>query len=226
MIKKIPVQRLPKTISCLLLLLLVTNFVWGHTINLDLEKAPSKDVVWFYFKLGIEHIVPFGIDHILFIAALYLLNNYLRTIFWQATAFTLAHSITLALSMKGIVSLPSEIVEPLIALSIVFVALENVLVSELKAWRILVVFMFGLIHGLGFASALNEIGIPRTNFFTSLISFNLGVEIGQVAVILFVFLLSGFFFGSKPWYKKRIVYPVSFSIALIALYWTIERMFI
>ena len=86
-----------------------------------------------------------------------------------STAFTAAHSITLALSMKGIVNLPAKIVEPVIALSVLFIAIENILLSELKPWRILVVFLFGLIHGLGFASVLNEIGLPRNKFFTSIL---------------------------------------------------------
>ena len=197
----------------------------AHTVNLALEKAPTQDVVWFYLKLGIAHIVPSGIDHILFVVALCLLNTKLRTILWQATAFTVAHSITLALSMKGVITLPADIVEPLIALSIVFVAVENILISELKVWRILIVFMFGLIHGLGFAAALNEIGLPRNKFFTSIISFNAGVEIGQIMVILSVFLLLIFPLGNKPWYKKRIVYPISMLIALIAAYWILQRIF-
>jgi hypothetical protein len=209
----------------LICLLFLCKEIFAHTINLALEKAPTQDVIWFYLKLGIEHIVPFGVDHILFVVALCLLNNKLKTILWQATAFTVAHSITLALSMKGVVALPSEIVEPLIALSIVFVAVENILSSELKAWRIGIVFMFGLIHGLGFAAALNEIGLPRNKYFTSIISFNAGVELGQIVVILAVYSLLIFPLGKKPWYKKRIVYPISVLIALIALYWTVERIF-
>lgn len=195
----------------------------AHAVNLALERAPAQDVVWFYVKLGIAHIIPSGIDHILFVIALCLLNTKLRTILWQATAFTLAHSITLALSMKGVISLPPDIVEPLIALSIVFVAVENILISELKFWRILIVFMFGLIHGLGFAAALNEIGLPRNKFFTSIISFNAGVEIGQIIVILSIFSLLIFPLGQKKWYKKKVVYPISLMIALIAAYWTIQR---
>jgi len=210
-------------IALFVFLLFLSRFAAAHTINLALEQAPTQDVVWFYLKLGIAHIVPSGIDHILFVVALCLLNTKLKTILWQATAFTVAHSITLALSMKGIVTLPPDVVEPLIALSIVFVAVENILISELKVWRILIVFMFGLIHGLGFAAALNEIGLPRNKFFTSIISFNAGVEIGQIIVILIVFLLLIFPSGDKPWYKKRIVYPISMLIALIAAYWTVQR---
>ena len=197
--------------------------LFAHTINYVLEKAPVNDVVWYYFKLGVRHIVPDGFDHILFVISLCLLNTKIKTILWQASAFTVAHTITLALSMKGIIQLPADIVEPLIALSIMFVAIENILLSELKAWRIAIVFMFGLVHGMGFARALNEIGLPRNKFFTSIFSFNIGVEIGQIIVITLMFLLIIIPFGKKPWYKKFIVYPLSGIIALIAAYWTIQR---
>lgn len=208
-----------------LLFILAASPVYAHNINYALEKAPSPYVFWFYLKLGFEHIIPLGLDHIVFVVALCLLNNKFKSIFWQATAFTVAHSITLALSMKDIIVLPSEIVEPIIAMSIVLVAVENLLLSELKSWRILIVFLFGLIHGLGFASALNEIGLPPNQFFTSILSFNLGVEIGQIAVIALVYLFIILPFGKKEWYKKRIVYPLSLFIALVAGYWVVERIF-
>lgn len=197
----------------------------AHTINYVLEKAPTEDVIWFYLKLGFTHIIPEGFDHILFVTGLCLLSNKIKVILWQATAFTVAHSITLALSMKNVIVAPSSIVEPIIALSILFVAVENLLLSELKPWRIVLVFLFGLIHGLGFASSLNEIGLPRNKFITSIISFNIGVEIGQIAVITAVFVLLVIPFGKSPNYRKRIVFPLSIIIALIALYWTIERTF-
>ncbi len=203
-------------------LLAITN-TFAHTINYNLEAAPTQDVVLFYIKLGFTHIIPQGFDHILFVVGLCLLSQKVKTILWQATAFTVAHSITLALSMKSIIVAPSAVVEPIIALSILFVAVENMLISELKPWRILLVFGFGLIHGLGFASSLNEIGLPRNKFATSIISFNVGVELGQIAIILAVFCLLILPFGKKPFYRKWIVYPMSILIGLIALYWTIER---
>jgi len=213
-----------KTIFILLALFLFSGYnSWAHTINYTLEKAPTGNVIWFYLKLGVQHIIPLGIDHILFIVGLCLLSTSFKTILWQATAFTIAHSITLALSMKNIITLPSEIVEPIIALSILFVAVENIILSQLKAWRILIVFLFGLIHGLGFASALNEIGLPRNNFLTSIFSFNLGVEIGQVAIIALMFLLLILPAGKKFWYRKVVVYPLSIIIALVAFYWTVDR---
>lgn len=209
----------------LFLLLARSTGLFAHTINYALEKAPTHDVVWFYLKLGFTHIIPEGFDHILFVAGLCLLSNKIKVILWQATAFTVAHSITLALSMKSIIVAPSAVVEPIIALSILFVAVENLLLTELKPWRILLVFVFGLIHGMGFASSLNEIGLPRNKFATSILSFNAGVELGQITVILAMFLLLVVPFGKRIDYRKRIVFPLSVIIALIALYWTVERVF-
>jgi hypothetical protein len=209
--------------TTLLIILLCTQTLQAHTINYALEKAPLHHVIWYYIKLGFQHIIPQGVDHILFVTGLCLLSTRFKPILWQATAFTVAHSVTLALSMKNIIVVPSAIVEPIIALSIVFVAVENLVTNTLKPWRILIVFMFGLIHGMGFASALNEIGLPRNQFYTSVLAFNGGVELGQIAVILGVFSLFIIPFKNKPWYKKAIVYPLSIAIALIAAYWTIER---
>jgi hydrogenase/urease accessory protein HupE len=211
---------------CLLFLgLLPASQLYAHTINYALERAPVQNVVWFYLKLGIRHIIPLGLDHILFVVSLCLLSTRIKTILWQATAFTVAHSITLALSMKNIIAAPGPVVEPIIALSILFVAVENILLDKLKPWRVLLVFMFGLVHGMGFASALNEIGLPRNQFFSSILAFNTGVELGQIAVITVTFLLLIIPLGRKPWYKKRAVYPLSGLIACIAAFWTIQRVF-
>jgi hypothetical protein len=211
---------------CFLFILFLSSTVSAHTINYVLEKAPTGNVIWFYLKLGYHHIIPEGFDHILFICGLCLLSNRIKIIFWQATAFTVAHSITLALSMKSIIVAPGAVVEPIIALSILFVAVENILIKELKPWRIVLVFMFGLIHGLGFASALNEIGLPRNNFAASILSFNAGVELGQLSIIVLMFVLIINRFKNKSWYRTRIVFPLSVLIGLIALYWTIERIFV
>ena len=223
--KHIPVN-FWKCLFSTLVILCMGYVAQAHTINYVLEKAPTNDVIWFYLKLGFTHIIPEGFDHILFVTGLCLLSNKIKVILWQATAFTVAHSITLALSMKNVIVAPSSIVEPIIALSILFVAVENLLLSELKPWRIVLVFLFGLIHGLGFASSLNEIGLPRNKFITSILSFNVGVEIGQITVITAVFVLLVIPFGKSPNYRKRIVFPLSILIALIALYWTIERTFL
>ena len=207
-------------------LLLLTANAFAHTINYQMERAPSHEVMSFYLKLGMKHIIPDGLDHILFVVGLCLLSTKFKSILWQATAFTVAHTITLALSMKNIIVAPPAIVEPIIALSIMFVAIENILFSELKPWRVIIVFLFGLIHGLGFASSLNEIGLPRNKFLTSILSFNIGVEIGQIIVIAAVFALLVIPFGRKPWFRKAIIWPLSAFIALIAAWWTIERLFL
>jgi hypothetical protein len=207
-------------------MLLLSANVFAHTINYALEKAPSRDIVWFYLQLGFQHIIPQGTDHILFVAGLCLLSTKIKTILWQATAFTVAHSVTLALSMKNIIVAPPAIVEPIIALSILFVAIENLILNRLKPWRILLVFLFGLIHGMGFASSLNEIGLPPGRFYTSILSFNLGVELGQVTVITAMFLLIIIPLRKKTGYRKIVVYPLSLFIAVVAAYWTIERVFL
>ncbi len=202
----------------------MASFASAHTINYALENAPVHEVSWFYFKLGFLHIIPEGLDHVLFVISLCLLNTRLRSIILQASAFTIAHTVALALSMKNIIVAPGIIVEPVIALSIVFVAVENIILRELKPWRIILVFCFGLIHGLGFASALNETGLPPGKFYTSVLMFNVGVEVCQVLIIAAIFSLIIRPFKDKLWYRYRIVYPVSIAIALISSYWMIERL--
>ncbi len=213
-----------------LFIFLISYFIFhssafAHVIPYELSKLSKADVGWIYLKLGYTHILPNGFDHILFVLGIFFLNPKLKPVIWQATAFTVAHSITLGLAMYGIIKPVSSIVEPIIALSIVFVAIENILTTQLKWWRVLIVFCFGLIHGCGFASALSEIGLPANDYLVSLISFNVGVELGQISVILLAFLLVGKWFGEKIWYRQRIVLPFSFMIGAIALYWTIERIF-
>jgi hypothetical protein len=149
----------------------------------------------------------------------------LRPLLWQVTAFTLAHTVSLALATLKIVAVPAEIVEPLIAASIVYVAVENILWQKLTPWRPLVVFGFGLLHGLGFASVLGEVGLDPARFLTGLIGFNIGVELGQLAVILGAFLVVGFWFGTRPWYRRAIQIPASVAIALTGGYWFVERTF-
>ena len=176
-----------------------------------------------YLRLGFTHIVPYGLDHVLFVLGIFLLARQLRPLLLQVTAFTVAHSITLALSIFGVVAVAPEVVEPLIALSIAYVAIENLLVRTVKPWRIVVVFAFGLLHGLGFAGVLQELGLPRAEFVTALVTFNLGVEAGQLAVLGAAFLLVGVGFGHRPWYRRRIVIPASALIGCVGLYWTVER---
>jgi hypothetical protein len=176
-----------------------------------------------YLVLGYTHILPKGLDHMLFVLGLFLLSTHLAPLLWQVTAFTVAHSITLALSMYGVIALSPAIVEPLIAASIVAVAVENLLTARLHAWRVFVVFGFGLLHGLGFAGVLTEIGLPRNEFITGLIAFNVGVEGGQLSVIALAWLSFGYWFRNRPWYRTRIVLPMSAAIALTGAYWMVER---
>jgi hypothetical protein len=176
-----------------------------------------------YLALGYTHILPKGTDHILFVLGIFLLSVRLKPILMQVTAFTVAHTITLALTVYGVVSLPSRIVEPLIALSIVYVAVENILTPELRPWRVALVFGFGLLHGMGFAGVLSELGLPRSEFLPALLCFNAGVELGQLSVIAVAFLLIGWPFRKKPWYRRRVVIPGSLIIAAIGLFWFIQR---
>jgi hydrogenase/urease accessory protein HupE len=193
-------------------------------IPVDSPGRPDRATALRYLLLGFTHIVPKGLDHMLFVLGIYLLSGRARTVLSQVSAFTIAHSITLGLSMFGLVSVPPRIVEPAIAISIAYVAIENIFLKQLKSWRIALVFAFGLLHGLGFAGALREVGLPRSEFLTALLTFNVGVEAGQLAVIATAFLLVGWRFADRTWYRGRIVVPVSAMIACTAVYWTIERL--
>ena len=178
-----------------------------------------------YLVLGFEHILPKGTDHILFVLGLFLLSCRLKPLLWQVTAFTVAHSITLALAMYGVFRLPSAVVEPMIAASIAFVAVENICTTELKPWRPAVVFCFGLIHGLGFSSVLLELGLPRQDFAPALIAFNGGVELGQLKVITCAFLAVGWW-RQRTWYRRVVVIPASVLIAATGVFWTIQRIWL
>jgi len=182
-----------------------------------------SEVVRTYLKLGFTHILPKGTDHILFVLGIFLLSIRLKPILLQVTAFTVAHTITLALTIYGVVSLSPRIVEPMIALSIVYVAIENVVTPTLTPWRVALVFGFGLLHGMGFAGVLAELGLPRSEFLPALLCFNAGVELGQLTVISIAFLLVGLPFRNRPWYRRRIVIPGSLAIAAIGLFWFVQR---
>ncbi|MEM7317525.1 MAG: HupE/UreJ family protein [Pseudomonadota bacterium] len=179
-----------------------------------------------YVPVGFDHILPKGLDHILFVLGLFFLSSRLRPLFWQITAFTLAHTVTLALGATGAVHVDPAYVEPLIAASITFVALENVFVRQMHPWRPMVVFGFGLLHGLGFAGVLGEFGLPPGQFLPALLGFNVGVEIGQLAVIAIAFLTVGLWFRNRHWYRGRIAIPASIVIAAIGAYLMIERIFL
>jgi hypothetical protein len=179
-----------------------------------------------YVYQGFVHIIPRGLDHILFVLALLLFAKSRAVLLWQVSAFTLAHTITLALGIYDIVEVSSAIVEPLIALSIVYVALENIHRAKsntLSHTRMPVIFAFGLLHGLGFASVLADVGLPQSQYALSLISFNIGVELGQLTVIAlaFICLLP---FRNKNWYQTRLVKNLNGAIAIMATYWLFERL--
>jgi hypothetical protein len=196
-----------------------------YVVGVGIRERTRAEVAMQYTQLGFTHILPYGLDHILFVLGLFLLSVQWRPLLIQVTAFTVAHTITLALTIYGVFSLPSTIVEPLIAASIVYVAVENIATSRLHAWRPFVVFGFGLLHGMGFAGVLEEIGLPRAEFLTGLITFNVGVELGQLTVITLAYLAVGHHFKERPWYRARIVVPASAAIALVGAYWTVERVF-
>ena len=212
-----------RKLGLLLLFLCVTNSLFAHVVITELENMSKTESAVLYLKLGYNHILPLGLDHILFVLSLFLLSPKLKPVLWQSLAFTVAHSVTLGLAMYHVIKPSAKFVEPVIAISIMYVALENIFSPRLKASRIGVVFCFGLVHGMGFASALSSLGLPSNSYLTSLVMFNLGVELGQVTVIVTAYLLLAKWFGNKPYYRKYIVIPLSGMIAAIAFYWTIQR---
>lgn len=189
---------------------------------------PAKRLVKFdataFISIGFEHILPKGLDHILFVLALFFLSTHWKPLLWQVTAFTVAHSITLALAMNGVIEVSPKIVEPIIALSIAAVALENLFSDKVSKWRWIGVFVFGLIHGLGFAGVLGELQIPEGHFGWSLLCFNVGVELGQLAVIAIAWIVV-VGKAEQPWYPRYVRNPACYLLAAIGLYWTIERIF-
>lgn len=191
------------------------------------SAAESRaDVAFTYSYLGVEHILK-GIDHLLFVLALLFLVPGARALFWTITAFTLAHSVTLAAATLGWVQVPQQPVEAVIALSILFVAVEIVHTRQGRPgigrqWPWLVAFIFGLLHGFGFAGALSEIGLPEHAIPLSLLFFNLGVEAGQLLFIGAVLLMGSVvsIFNWPQWAWKLPVY----GIGSMAAFWTIERL--
>ncbi len=206
-------------------LLLASYFSFAHTIDYKLVK-PTYENVWIEFlQQGFKHIIPLGLDHILFVACIYFLNSNLKTILLQATLFTIAHSLALGLAATGYIAAPSNIIEPIISFSIAVLALENIFNKQAKPYRLVVIFLFGLVHGLGFASALSELQMPTIDFAKALISFNVGVEVGQLCIILSMYCTLTIFLEKYNWYKKVILIPSNVIIGCVAMYWTITRMF-
>jgi len=173
---------------------------------------------------GFTHILPHGLDHILFVTGLFLLARRTRDVFVQVTSFTVAHSVTLGLAITGLVSVPASIVEPLIALSIVYVAAENLLARALTTSRLVLIFAFGLLHGLGFAEALAGLGVSTGQLISSLVAFNAGVEAGQLTVIAIAAALVWALRVPAPDYRRLVARPASVVIALAGAFWTVERL--
>lgn len=183
------------------------------------ESKESTLVGW--IVAGFEHILPKGLDHILFILGLFLLQPKLKPLLWQSSAFTIAHSITLALAILGILTAPASVVEPMIALSIAYVGIENLWLKELKPWRVALVFGLGLLHGMGFASVMQELDLPEGEILKPLVGFNIGVELGQITVLAIAFA-GTFHLMKEPGFEKfRKI--ASGLIAVTGLYWTVER---
>ena len=175
-----------------------------------------------YFKQGFEHILPEGLDHILFVLGLFLLCRAWKPTLIQVTTFTAAHTVTLALATLGYVSAPGHIVEPIIAASIAVIALENIFRPTYGKFRIILVFVFGLIHGLGFAQRLIDERIPSGSIVSSLLGFNLGVEFGQLAVIGLA-VAATFWIKDETHYRRFVVIPASTLIAVAGLVWAYQR---
>jgi hypothetical protein len=190
--------------------------------------------MWFdnlltFIELGFRHILPLGLDHILFIVAIYLNARGWKGLLLQASTFTIAHTITLGLVAAGLIHVSARIVEPLIALSIAAVAIEALIVEKASLWRLPMIFGFGLFHGLGFGEQM-KFYLADTDFGIGLAGFTIGVELGQLfvlatsAAVAFAVKTSLNRFGHGALYRNAFVRPVAALIALIGLYWFFQRL--
>jgi hydrogenase/urease accessory protein HupE len=189
-----------------------THSVWQRIV----------EFVW----IGYQHILPKGLDHILFIIGIALLSVGWRKLLLMVSTYTVAHTVTLGLSMYQIISLPSNIVEPVIAISIVYIAIENLWLKVSHKFSILIVFLFGLLHGLGFATMLSEFNMAKEHFLTTLLSFNVGVELGQLSIIFGVLLVRFLYQKFQINWTTFFVRPVALFIAIIGIVWTFERIYV
>ncbi|MGI9232917.1 MAG: HupE/UreJ family protein [Woeseiaceae bacterium] len=194
------------------------------------EERGFWSTVALYIGIGIRHILPDGADHILFVLAIFLASTRLRALVIQISAFTVAHTATLALAASGAVTPSSSLVEAMIALTIAFVAIENLIFTDMTRWRPVVVFGFGLVHGLGFAGFFGELGLPPGQFWSALAGFNIGVEIGQLSVVALAFALGLSLrrnlhdLAGATRYRQMVVRPGSLLIGVIGLWWFISRL--
>ena len=199
----------------------------GHPSMSYGESAETGawDVIGQFWQLGVMHIFT-GPDHILFILGLILLGGGLRPVLKTVTAFTVAHSITLSVAATGLWTPASRYVEPLIALSIIAVAIENLRTCKQgRDWRPLIAFGFGLIHGFGFAGGLTEAGLPHAALGWALASFNVGVETAQAAIVLVVTPCLAILAARKPVVSYRLIWSGSMAIAVAGAFWFVERVF-
>jgi hydrogenase/urease accessory protein HupE len=188
--------------------------------NLNSQHANTSG--WFSFlKLGMDHIL-FGFDHLLFLLALLILRQSFKQIAFIVTSFTIAHSITISLTVLGWIQVPSMIVEVIIALSICYVALENIFRKNINN-RALLTFFFGLIHGMGFAGILLEMNIPKKDLAVNLASFNIGIEIIQLAIVILLLPFLNRLYRYKNY--NKVLISVSIFSFLLGLIWLIERLF-
>ncbi len=190
------------------------------------ENNFSKTINSFtkFFVLGVQHIIPKGLDHILFIFGLFLFSSSLKKLISQITIFTIAHSITLIFVSLSLMRINPQIVEPIIALSIVYIGLENIFKKYIKEYlRYVVILFFGLLHGLGFALVLSDIGYRSTDLFINLVSFNFGIEVAQISIVLVLYLLIALNFAKNKNYRILFQVPSSILISSIGLYWFFER---
>lgn len=191
------------------------------TVTFATQDKPALSTFWSFLSLGVTHIFT-GYDHLAFLVGLLIVTTSLTSLFKIITSFTIAHSITLALATFDIVVLPSRLTESVIALSIAYVALEN-LSGKRAMQRYLITFIFGLVHGFGFSNALREMDLSRSHLALSLFSFNLGVELGQVAFVLALFPLV-LYIESSRW-RRPVQVAVSFVVLCFAVYWFVRRAF-
>ena len=184
----------------------------------------SKTSFSSYVISGIYHIVLVGYDHILLIVGLYLVSTQFSSLVLQISIFTAAHSITLALAALDLIRVPSSIVEPIIAASIIYVGIQNFMEIRESRFRALIIFSFGLLLGLGFTNVLLSLEVLKKGVLFPLLEFNIGVEIGQLFILILCFSLFGFWSQEKIWCRQRIVRPLSGLIILLGLFWLIIRL--
>ena len=193
-----------------------------NPININMYEVDYTNLIISAVWSGILHIIPYGFDHILFVLGLFFFSYKIKPLLIQVTTFTVAHSITLILGSLGYVSISSSIIEAFIAASIIWIGVENLFRRNMNFSRTSVIFCFGLLHGLGFATMFKQIGLEGSDYFLNLLSFNIGIEIGQIATLLpLIFLIP--IFNRISWYRMLIAIPASVIIALFGANMFIDR---